>query len=83
MKNGDRVKDKVSGYAGIVVAEHRYLNGCVRLSVQSEKLVEGKPPEAQAFDVEQLVLVKGGVHSVMARSGGPEKEPVRTKIPAR
>jgi hypothetical protein len=32
------VKDTITGYSGIVVARHEYLNGCLRFSLQPDKL---------------------------------------------
>jgi hypothetical protein len=83
MKNGDRVKDVITGYSGIVIAEHTYLNGCKRVTVQPEKLADGKLQDAQTFDVEQLSVVKPKVHSLLAPTGGPEKTPARASIPPR
>lgn len=83
MKNGDRVKDVVTGFQGIVTAEHRYLNGCKRLSVQPEELKDGKLADALAFDIEQLTLVEANVHRLGAPTGGPENEPARASIPSR
>jgi hypothetical protein len=56
IKLGDPVRDKITGYKGIVVARTEWLNGCVRLVVQARKLHEGKPVEPQTFDEPQLEL---------------------------
>ena len=55
-KLGKKVRDTISGFEGTVVSEHRYLNGCLRLSVQSSVDKDGKLPETQTFDEPQLVL---------------------------
>jgi hypothetical protein len=61
---GDRVVDKITGFSGIVVSRTEWLYGCVRLSVQPEKLrLEGKPVDAQVFDEPQLELVQTEVVS--------------------
>jgi len=55
---GDLVKDKVSGFKGIAVSRHSYLNGCDRISVQP--LVEkktGKHLDSCTFDEPQLVVL--------------------------
>lgn len=90
---GDRVKDRVTGFTGIVVARSEYLHGCRRVGVQPEKLEkDGKPPEAAWFDEPQVDLVKAGVHqsfeakaaaaATPARAarapGGPQPIPPRT-----
>jgi hypothetical protein len=59
---GDRVKDPISGFSGIVTAETTWLYGCRRVGVVSESLdKDGKPTEQQWFDEAQLELVRPGV----------------------
>lgn len=74
VKLGDEVRDTVSGFVGVIVAEHKYLNGCTRMSVQPPVDKDGKLPNSSSFDHPQLELVKKevveeGDHS----TGGPEK----------
>lgn len=68
---GDVAKCKITGFKGAIVAITNWLNGCVRITLQPEKLENGKPVEAITFDVEQLEIVKAGKHSVSQPSGGP------------
>ena len=84
---GDKVKDKVSGFTGIATARHEYLNGCVRISVDSDKLgKEGAKIEGYVFDEPQLDIVKPA-KVVVARTakppGGPHNEPSRPAVPSR
>ena len=44
---GDKAKDKVTGFTGIVTARTVFLNGCVRCGVQSDKLKDGLPTDIQ------------------------------------
>lgn len=80
---GDEVKDMVSGFKGIAVAKHSYLEGCNRISVQPRIDKDGKLPESQSFDEPQLQIVKT---SKVKRSaslkdpGGPSKYMPRKKI---
>lgn len=72
MNLGDKVKDQVTGFTGIVIARTTFLHGCVRCGVQSDKLKDGKPMESQWIDEPQLTLVaaaavKEGAHG----AGGP------------
>lgn len=83
MKNGDRVKDVITGFSGVIIAEHRYLSGCLRMTVQPEEMKDGKPIDSHTFDVEQLELVQADKHKLMAATGGPENEPARASIPSR
>jgi len=80
---GDKVKDSITGFTGIVIAEHKYLNGCVRVSIQPEDVREGKPIEACAFDVEQITLIEPKKHPTLTPTGGPEKTPARPSVPTR
>jgi len=57
-KLGQRAKEKITGFSGIIVARIDYLTGCNRYSLQSEDLHEGKPVDWQNFDENQLELVK-------------------------
>lgn len=83
IKLGDKARDKISGFEGTVIAQHVYLNGCVRFSIQPNELKDGKRIESDAFDVEQIELVQADQHAALARSGGPEHTPSRPSIPAR
>lgn len=82
---GDKVKDSVTGFSGIVVAKSDFLNGCTRYGVQSEQLKDGIPTEAQWFDEPQLKVVKSCVVSTGPRdTGGPLPfTPKRTSDPRR
>ena len=59
---GDRVKDRITSFTGIVTAQSEYLNGCRRFGVQPETLTkDGALKEDKWFDEPTLVLVKKGV----------------------
>ena len=62
---GDRVKDPITGFTGIVIVISSFLHGCVRIGVQPETLHEGKPKEEHYFDQSQLVLIDKRVHEPM------------------
>lgn len=69
---GDKVKDTVSGFKGIVTGRTTFLPGCVRCGITSDKLSGGKPIDTMWFDEPQLVVisankVKEGNHT----TGGP------------
>lgn len=71
---GDMVKDTVSGFYGIAVARHTYLNGCARITVQPCIDKDGKLPDAPTFDEPQLVILpEKGVEQGDHSTGGPEK----------
>lgn len=56
---GDELKDKVTGFRGVVVARVDWLNGCKRYCLQPTKLKDdGSRQDEVNFDEEQLELVK-------------------------
>ena len=75
---GDRAKDRISGFSGIVVAKTHWLNGCVRITIQPEKTDNGKTLDNATFDLEQIELVKPGV--LLVQPNRNEPEPVRTRV---
>lgn len=73
---GDKVRDKVSGFEGIAVTRHTYLNGCNRISVQPAIDKDGKLPEYEAFDEPQLEVIESmAVEGDDGHTGGPDKYP--------
>lgn len=84
IKLGDRAKDIVTGFEGIVVARIHWLMGCDRIVLQPEKLKDGNIVETKTFDIMQVKLVKAGVikspelaESKTVKTGGPIPTPVR------
>lgn len=75
IKAGDRVKDSITGFTGIVTCSMHYLNGCTRVQVSPETLHEGKPIDPQYFDEPQLILVQSAVHSGVNVTGGFQPAP--------
>lgn len=53
---GDKVKDTISGFQGIVVSKCEYLNGCKRYQIQSVKLEAGKMV-SEWIDEEQIEIL--------------------------
>jgi len=73
---GDEVEDIVSGFKGIVVSKHLYLQGCSRISVQQVVDKDGKLPDSHTFDEPQLKCIAAGKVKKQANfydPGGPEK----------
>jgi len=76
VKLGDEVRDLVSGFKGIAVAKHIYLEGCNRISVQPRIKKDGTLPESQSFDEPSLEVIKIGKvqrNASVKDPGGPEK----------
>ena len=76
VRMGDMVKDKVSGFSGVIVSEHNFLNGCTRMTVQPLIDKDGKLPDTHTFDEPQLEVVKKDVaesEPKEGRTGGDNK----------
>jgi hypothetical protein len=56
LKLGDKVKDRITGFTGIVVARTDWLYGCVRFVVQPQTMHDGKPVEPLSFDEDSLEM---------------------------
>jgi len=72
---GDEVKDTISGFKGIAISRHSYLQGCDRISIQPTIDKDGKLPEQQSFDEPQLEVIKKA-KPIIGRDkikGGPER----------
>ena len=73
---GVHVRDRVTGYKGIVIGRTEWLYGCRRYTVQSQEMKDGKPVDSMSFDEDALeVLDAKTEHSKAhkpAATGGPE-----------
>lgn len=75
---GTEVREKITGFTGVVVCRTEYLTGCNRYSVQSKKLgKEGKPQDWVSFDEDQLLVVgkKKEERKVKTTGGNPDFNP--------
>ena len=76
--NGDKVRDKVTGFEGIIKGRTNWMTGCNTYGIQGP-LKDGKILEPEWIDEGQLDLVKQQfipVSSVMAvEDGGPHPTP--------
>jgi len=73
---GDKVKDRINGFEGIVTGRTEYLYGCIRVLVDPTDLdKDGKPREMQWLDEDRVELVVADVVAAPAsateRAGGP------------
>lgn len=58
---GDRVRDTITGFKGIVILRSQWLNNCNTYGVQPTELKDGVPQDWQGFDELQLESVKKSV----------------------
>lgn len=75
---GQKAKDTVTGYTGIVTAKTTWLYGCTRFALQTPLDKDGKVPEPQWFDELQLVGAEPD-----RTKGGPQPAPRRNADPSR
>jgi hypothetical protein len=69
---GDTVKEKVSGFRGIIMAMYFYHTGCKHYGIAPMKLSkEGKLLEWENIDQERLILVKRSIMKKSKPRGGP------------
>jgi len=70
---GMEVKDRVTGFQGIVVHRITFLNGCDRMGVQPKVDKKGMElPEVKSFDEPDLEFVANGLYKPSKKT---EKEP--------
>jgi hypothetical protein len=67
---GDRVKDLVTGFTGVVTARCEYINGCVQFGV-SPPCENGKMQETQYIDYKRLKIRGKRTILPVEDTGGP------------
>jgi hypothetical protein len=80
---GDKVKDRVTGFTGIVISRTEWLNGCIRIGIQPQELKDGKSIEAEWYDAQQVEILESGAIVLTpqtnpepaAKKGGPQRDP--------
>lgn len=58
---GQRAKDKITGFEGILTSRCEFLTGCNRYCIQPTELREGKPVDSLYFDEAQIEIVGEGI----------------------
>lgn len=56
---GDKVRDRISGFIGVVTGRFMYLNGCVRLGIDATELKDGRPHDV-TIDESQVEVIAPG-----------------------
>lgn len=74
IKLGNKVRDKVTGYEGVATARVEYLNGCVQFCVKPKVGSDGKMPDPEYIDVQQLEVVSQGDTITPSKTGGPQRD---------
>jgi len=55
---GDEVKDTITGFKGVAVIRHSYLQGCDRITIIGKSTTDKPDPPELSFDEPQLALIK-------------------------
>lgn len=72
---GDKVRCKITGFEGIVIGRHQWINNCNTYSVKSQVLKDGMPQESVNFDEPQLeLIVEKEVPIINQKTGGPDRK---------
>jgi hypothetical protein len=73
-KLGKEVRDKVTGFTGIITGKIIYLFGCSQYSVQQKVDSEGKKPSTEWLDEGRIEVIGEGIthESVQAEKPGAE-----------
>ena len=58
IKQGDRVRDTITGFEGIAICITKHLTGCDTIGVKPTKLHDNKPIDEIYFDVMRLEKVE-------------------------
>lgn len=75
MKLGDKVRDKLTGFEGIITGQAQYITGCNQALVKPQGLKEdGAMREAEWMDEQRLEVVQAGAFSLDngRTPGGPQ-----------
>lgn len=78
-ENGDKVKDKTTGFAGVVTGRADYLSGCNQYCIQPA-VEDGKWVDLHWFDEPRLVMVKRKAveaDSRQYRTGADDQAPTK------
>mgnify|MGYP001612348269 CR=1 FL=1 len=68
---GTKVKERITGYTGIIIARSQWIYNCNTYGVKSSELKDGKPMEAVFFDEPSLDLVEPPSVTPKRNTGGP------------
>jgi hypothetical protein len=78
IRNGDNVKHVNTGFKGLVVGVNTWINGCVRIGVQSPELIKGSMLEDTWLPCQELEVIEVQKVAEPAKEkkvGGPMKAP--------
>ncbi len=71
LKFGNEVKDKITGFKGIIIGKVEYITGCDQYLIQPKCKKDGIKPEAVWFDVDRLQVVSKKAITYGSKKNGP------------
>lgn len=72
---GAKARDTVTGFEGIITARNEWLNGCIQYCLKPKVDKDGKIPEGEWIDEQQVELVRKAASKAAAKTtGGPQKD---------
>lgn len=78
---GNRVKDLVTGFEGIVTGEVKYMNGCEKWAIDGKWISDKQQTDGLWADKGQVVKIDDGIIESLTKkdtlSGGPMRTPPR------
>lgn len=77
---GDTVKDKHTGFTGLMTARTEWLYGCTRVAIEAKELSkDGEVVQPQWFDIQRIELVEKAKAAEPPNEppGGPKSDPQR------
>lgn len=73
---GDKVKDTITGFEGVIISKVIHINGCVRYEVKPQGLKDGKTIESEWIDETQIIVKsKAKTRKEDKEPGGPGSIP--------
>lgn len=74
IKLGSEVQCIITGYKGIATARLEYINGCIQYCVKPKAGKDGKMPDPEYIDVQQLKVTGKGLSLTSKPTGGPQRD---------
>ncbi len=76
---GQEVKDKITGFRGVITGQCSYITGCQQYLVQPKSKKPDTKPEALWFDIDRLEIVGKKIISVKENkhNGADMEAPVK------
>jgi len=75
---GDRVKEKITGYAGVVTAKCEYITGCKQVLVNPPLKADGGYEDPRWFDEDRVDVTEAKVVTItVVENGFGEAAPIK------